>query len=303
MFLQNFPAALSGHFFTQVGTIRVLVSIVGKVCLFIACFLAFEIFDAVRASMERERELPTIGTAVPTPDSTEKQATSLSNYDVVVARNLLAVREAKTAPVAKQPEPMSALSLRLVATHVSERGNSFAIIESTKKKEQDIFDVQSNKSVFGEGTLVKILPESVEIQRGDRTERLVIEEAPSSSRGGPATASSAGPVNPDQTEFTVADAELTEALSNLPRLLSQARAVPYFKNGESVGMRLFAIREGSLYQKLGLRNGDIIKTVNNNSLTDPSQALKIFEQLKSERNINVLLERAGEEKTLEYAIR
>ena len=44
--------------------------------------------------------------------------------------------------------------------------------------------------------------------------------------------------------------------------------------GQSIGMRLFAIRTGSLYEKLGLKNGDIILAVNENSLSDPAQAFE-----------------------------
>ena len=107
----------------------------------------------------------------------------------------------------------------------------------------------------------------------------------------------------DQTEFSVAEDELSAALANLPQLLSQARAVPYFRNGQSIGMRLFAIRSGSMYEKLGLKNGDIVLSVNENSLSDPAQALKLFEQLKSERSINVKLERNSQNMDMRYAIR
>ena len=67
-------------------------------------------------------------------------------------------------------------------------------------------------------------------------------------------------------------------------------------------MRLFAIRKDSLYEKLGLKNGDIITSVNDSSLSNPAEALKLFEKLKSEREISVKLERNGEKKSLEYSI-
>ena len=54
---------------------------------------------------------------------------------------------------------------------------------------------------------------------------------------------------------------------------------------------------------LGLKNGDIIKFVNNNPMTDPAQALKLFEQLKSERSIGVKVERIGQDVDLSYSIR
>jgi general secretion pathway protein C len=107
----------------------------------------------------------------------------------------------------------------------------------------------------------------------------------------------------DQTDYTVAEAELSDALANLPLLLSQARAVPYFRNGQSIGMRLFAIRSGSLYEKLGMKNGDIITAVNENSLSDPTQALRLFEQLKNERSIKVKMERNNVSREVNYTIR
>jgi general secretion pathway protein C len=110
-------------------------------------------------------------------------------------------------------------------------------------------------------------------------------------------------VEEGQTDFTVEETELNDALSNLPVLISQVRAVPYFRDGQSIGMRLFALRRDSLWEKIGLKNGDILLAVNDNSLSDPSQALKIFEQLKSERSINVKLERNGSPTELRYNIR
>ena len=58
-----------------------------------------------------------------------------------------------------------------------------------------------------------------------------------------------------------------------------------------------------MYEKLGLKNGDIVKSINENNLSDPSQALKLFEQLKSERSIGVKLERDGAPRELKYSIR
>jgi general secretion pathway protein C len=108
---------------------------------------------------------------------------------------------------------------------------------------------------------------------------------------------------PDGDEFVVEEAELDKGLENLPLLLTQARAVPYFKDGRSIGLRLFAIKTGSLYEKVGLKNGDILKTINGNNLGDISQALKLFEQLKQERSISLVLEREKQDREFKYTIR
>jgi len=153
--------------------------------------------------------------------------------------------------------------------------------------------------VFNQAKLLQVTAESVKISHNGKTETLMLEEGTPGGGDGIASVEASG----DQTEFSIAETELNDAMANLPVLLSQARAVPYFKNGQSVGMRLFAIRRDSLYEKLGLKNGDILKSVNDNSLTDPSQALKIFEQLKNERSISVRVERNGTETSLRYDIR
>lgn len=114
---------------------------------------------------------------------------------------------------------------------------------------------------FNQAKLVEVQRDSVKINRDGKVETLVLEEGgdfPTVGTGEPIASVDA---SSDQTEFTVPETDLNEALSNLPVLLSQARAVPYFKNGQSVGMRLFAIRRDSLYEKLGLKNGDILKAV------------------------------------------
>lgn len=284
------PSQISGFLFS----IRGLVITFGNIALVVAAYFVFEIFDTVRAN--RGLELPSFHQE-PLQDAegagrlTEK---GIENYQIILQRNIFgALKDAPTSTnTTATPQKMK---LRLVGTNVSSTGNSFAIVENLEKKTQDVFDI--NQDVFGQGKLSKVLRESIEITRGTDVETYLLEEA--QTKGGDSGSS----LNEDGTEFSVAEDELSQALANLPQLLSQARAVPYFKNGESVGMRLFAIRRGSLYEKLGLKNGDIIRSVNDNSLTDASQAVKIFEQLKSERNIAVSLERAGAEKTLRYTVR
>lgn len=52
--------------------------------------------------------------------------------------------------------------------------------------------------------------------------------------------------------------EFQNALDNLNLTLTQARGVPYFRNGKQVGLRLFYIKAGSIYDLMGLKNNDIV---------------------------------------------
>src|SRR5690606_25165144 len=141
------------------------------------------------------------------------------------------------------------------------------------------------------------LVDRVELLRNGQSEWLVLEES---------LLGSDGPVDeaPEGSEEILVDeGELNTALDNLPLLLTQARAVPYFKDGKPVGLRLFAIKSDSLYEKVGLKNGDILKSINGNSLGDNSQAMKLFETLRQERSLTVTLERNRQTKVFHYTIR
>jgi general secretion pathway protein C len=153
-----------------------------------------------------------------------------------------------------------------------------------------------DNSIFGQATLKRIFEDRIEIEREGKIEVLRLDDfgAPQGPAGG---------ISSNGDDFIVDEAELDKGLESLPLLLTQARAVPYFKEGRAIGLRLFAIKSGSLYEKLGLKNGDILKSINGNSLGDISQAMKLFEQLKQERSINLTLEREKQDREFKYTIR
>ncbi len=280
----------------QVSSVKGAVFIVGKICLVLAVGLAHAIGDNLRRS--ELRTLPKNTVDHSDDQSVSTGITNIASYDVIAKRNIFGEKPAAKDTQATPVQPKTKLKLRLVGTNVSSNGAPFAIVEDTAKKQQDVYEL--NEMVFNQAKLVEILTESIKIEHNGKIEILELAEATGSSgSGGTGTISS----NDDGTEFSVAEEELSKALANLPRLLSQARAVPYFRNGKSIGMRLFAIRRGSLYEKLGMKNGDIILSVNDTSVNDPAQALKIFEKLKTERSINLELERNGQSSALRYSIR
>ncbi len=260
----------------------------GKLCLIASVGLAYAIGDSFRLA-HRNTPVPVQLERTANEVETDIHA-SLGSYSMITTRNIFGKKKgAQQTTTSVEP-----LKLRLVGTNVGP-GTPFAIIENTTKGEQELFD--QNQTVFGQAKLVEIKNDSVKLDRNGQFLTLKLEEGESKS------STSGDKPDPDASDFTVPEDELAAELANLPRLLSQARAVPYFRNGQSIGMRLFAIRKDSMYEKLGLQNGDIVKSVNENSLSDPSQALKLFEQLKSERSINVTLERNGADRVLRYSIR
>ena len=253
--------------------------------------------DAISMSNDVTKLTNTINDrlATATIKSPEPQRKDL-DYGRITSQQMfgkIGVVEAAPPPTPKAA-PVSNVALKLIGTFIASGEDPTAIIEDTKKQgSQDVFGL--NESIFGEAKLAAIFSDRVEIERGGKRETLMLDEG--AAGGGAGAAESGG------NTIVVDEKELDSALSNLPMLLTQARAVPYFKDGKSVGLRLFAIRRESLFEKIGLQNGDVLKEINGNSLNDITQAVKLFEKLKEQRDVAVTLMRQNEEQTFRYLIR
>ena len=102
--------------------------------------------------------------------------------------------------------------------------------------------------------------------------------------------------------FTVDQGEIDNALQNLDRLYTEIRAVPNFSGGKVSGMKVLSVKRGSIFAKLGLRRGDVLKRINGMEL-DVKRGFEIFNTLKDEKSITLDLIRQGQPTTLEYEIR
>lgn len=83
----------------------------------------------------------------------------------------------------------------------------------------------------------------------------------------------------------------------------QARIVPAFREGVPLGFKLFAIRSGSLYERAGLRNGDIVRSLNGMDLSSPEKALEAYRTQRNASRIEAEIEREGKLITLTYLVK
>ena len=96
--------------------------------------------------------------------------------------------------------------------------------------------------------------------------------------------------------------KLQKQMRNFSTLLSQARVTPHFTNKKPDGFMISDIVKGSLYEEIGLLNGDVIKKVNGESVTGAEQAMRMYRELQNATFIDVEIERNGSLQQLSYTI-
>lgn len=104
------------------------------------------------------------------------------------------------------------------------------------------------------------------------------------------------------TEVHVTRGLLDKVGANPTAVTTGARLVPTVRDGKPVGFKLFAIRPGSLYARLGFVNGDLVTEINGHDLSTPDKALDALVATKGATRIELAVTRAGKPVTLVIAI-
>lgn len=80
---------------------------------------------------------------------------------------------------------------------------------------------------------------------------------------------------------------------DLAKVMMQATAEPYFENGAIAGFKLSQIDDGSIFQKSGLKDGDIVSAINGLEMNSIAGAISTLKGLKGADHIDVDIRRGG----------
>jgi S1-C subfamily serine protease len=69
------------------------------------------------------------------------------------------------------------------------------------------------------------------------------------------------------------------------------------------GFRITEVEKGSVYEKLGLKVGDLIKTWNGRNIVDAKDAEFIWKDVKESKKFTVVIERDGKKQIFHYTIK
>ena len=107
----------------------------------------------------------------------------------------------------------------------------------------------------------------------------------------------------DEGHYEVSRSEVDAALAHLDKMAEQVRIVPAYRDGQPEGFKVFAIRPDSLFSKLGLTNGDVVRRINGFEMNSPANALEVYARLRDASRIDVEIDRGGSSLRRTYSVR
>ncbi len=218
----------------------------------------------------------------------------LSEYTSILDRGLFGDGRSPSAGPAA-----AAVSYKLIGTIEGQQFAGAVLEDSTGQAFYRI-----NQKLPDGSSITKVMRDRISLRRADGvTVNLeVVDETkivaiPKPGAGG------AGIKKLGEGQFMVDQKEVLASTENMNQILTQARALPYQEQGKTVGFRISEIVPGSIYEKIGLQNGDVIQRVNSQDVDDPAKFFQLYQGLRNERSISIDLIRSGQRQTLNYEIR
>lgn len=206
------------------------------------------------------------------------------------------------------PVPIpSAIKASLVGTVVAREPRwSLAVIIDGGVSGAGIYGVDA--TLFDkEYSIIGIERRRVLLRHGDRIEFLDLdtEKSVAMISGGRAgdPVSDPGIRKIGDATFAVSRATLDSTLANLDKTITEVKVVPNFEGGKVNGFKFSAIKQGSIFSKIGVQNGDVIQRLNGLDMNSVEKAVEALQRFKDAPNITVGISRNGKQISMEYTIR
>ncbi|MCP4683580.1 MAG: PDZ domain-containing protein [Desulfobacterales bacterium] len=268
------------------------------VTLFVIAYMGVDIFYRIVISgLDQINTEETMARRI--PDIEHRKKAPLAYFRVIAERNLFGSIEGSFGDInvdeIKNLEPTS-LNVVLLGTVTGDDKDAYAVIKEKGNKKQDLYRVGDS---IEKAVVKKILRGKVVLNFKGRDEILIMEEPRSSqaskrhSPGPTATGSS----------ITLKRSDMRGPLKNINRLLSEVKIRPHLKSGKADGVSLSGIKGGSVFSKMGLVNGDIVREIDGIAIRSPDDIMRLYKQLKFGSRVSLLLSRQGNMRRMEYSFR
>lgn len=220
----------------------------------------------------------------------------LQDYAVISERNLFQTTM-KVAGGAESGDigdsDQKAMDFDLKGTVACAPSCGFIVVEERGTRKQKLYKIGNS---IGSNKLVKIGRNTATLKNGEREITLKVKETVEGSLVPGPTGTARPAYSPSAAAFH------RGALNNLESVMNQAVVRPFMNKGVREGYVVSNIAPGSLYEKAGLQNGDIVVSINDNQMQNANDVLQVLNSLQSGGTMRFTVKRRGKTETLNYNV-
>lgn len=230
-------------------------------------------------------------------DKKGKKSEPFDSYADVSKRNLFKSEskseKEKKLDVSNLKE--TGLNLKLWGTIQSSEGDSYAVIEDSSKKDQQLYKPGDR---INNSTLKMVLREKVVLTVDGVDEVLQMEKSDkgqASSRNG-----FSGRGRGDEKEIPIPRREVEAAMGDVNNLMRQISLKPHISDGKPDGISVSSVQPNSIFKKAGLQSGDVIISIDGREIKTFEDVMGMYESMKSATRIEMQVKRQDTPVTLVY---
>ena len=168
----------------------------------------------------------------------------------------------------------------------------FIVIEERGNHKQKLYRMGD---MIGSAKLIKITRNTAILKDGGREITLKIK----ATMEGPLLSNSPNRTAP--RSLTLSKKTVNENLNDLKSIMNQAVVRPFLNEGIQEGYIISNIAPNSLYEKMGMQNGDVVIDINNKHMQSAEDLLQMVNLMQSGSSITLNVKRNGKIETINYS--
>lgn len=186
-------------------------------------------------------------------------------------------------------------------------GQALAVIEIGPDRRQRF--IHEGDSI-GEVTVQKIQSDQVvfETAQGERIARLNRIYLDSNKAGGTLLSEQSKmkslPTVLKRSQTVEVDRkELSSSLSEIDTIIRNVKISAVKVYGRTAGVRISPVEPGSVFDKIGLKNGDVIKAVNGETIRKPKEAIALLERIRGGGELDIDIKGSRHSRKLQLIVK
>jgi general secretion pathway protein C len=208
---------------------------------------------------------------------------------------------AATGPLQTGAPVEQELGLRCIGAVAGGAATSRAVIQNTKTGEAMPYRIGDTVS---SATIESIEPDRVILRHQGQRKALPLQSGAAAPQKAPAGAGQTQAVTPAQESAPgvqpVPQDPSSGGMGYVEKVLRSATIEPYVHKGRTTGLRITGLENTPLTGLLGLKNGDVVQTINGQTLTSKQKAFQVLQKAKTQPKLQIQLLRDGKSEQLSF---